>query len=67
MKYEITIRQLTEFTTEEKEEVERGNRNSMDRYPIGYSDQPFHETRVLFAEVTQEEFQAVKKAIIGVL
>ncbi len=66
MKYEITIRQLTDFTAEEKEESERRNRNGMDRFPTGYSDQPFHETRVLFAEVTPEEFQAVKKAIIGV-
>jgi hypothetical protein len=32
-----------------------------------YSDKFQHETRVLYAEVSKEEFEAVKKAIIGVM
>lgn len=67
MKYEITIRELTPFTEAEVEEAERRNRTRMDRYPIGYSDQPFHEVRVAHVELSKEEFQAVKKAIIGQL
>lgn len=68
MKYEITIRQLTEFTKDEKEESERRNRHGMDTLaPYRYSDEPYHETRVLHAEVSKEEFEAVKKAIIGIL
>lgn len=67
MKYEITIRELKEFTPEEKEKSERFNRG-----PIGYtaerfSRQPFHEVRILHAEVSKEEFEVVKKAIIGVM
>lgn len=69
MKYEITIRQLEEFTPEEMK-VERNCRQERDFMvgtPIRYSDKNFHETRVLLAEVSKEEFEAVKKAIIGVL
>ncbi len=71
MKYEITIRQLEEFTPEEKKEA-----NDRCKYPGSiteveysrrYSDRLFHETRTLYAELTPEEFQAVKKAVIGVI
>ena len=66
MKYEITIRQLEEYTSDELKEV---NRNKMDNFMSGraFSDKPHHEIRVLHAEVSKEEFEAVKKAIIGVL
>lgn len=66
MKYEITIRQLDEYTPEEIKNIDRANKYPFDEQPR-YSDKPFHETRVLFAEVTPEEFQAVKKAIIGII
>lgn len=68
MRYEITIRELQEFTPEELEKEDRRNRSGMDLMPpYRYSDKPFHETRVLNAEVSKEEFEAVKKAIIGVM
>jgi len=68
MRYEITIRELTEFTEEELKEQDRRSNRGMDLMPpYRYSDKPFHETRVLSAEVSKEEFEAVKKAIIGVL
>lgn len=65
MKYELTIRELTEFTKEELQE----SRNFRD--DIGYtndrfSDKPFHQVKVLQVEVTQEELQAIKKAVIEV-
>lgn len=65
MTYEITIRELEPFTPEEEE---RSNRTDFNPYPTTrFSDKNFHEKRVIFAELTAEEFQAVKKAIIGVL
>lgn len=65
MKYEITIRQLEEFTEEELKEV---NRNRMDNFSDRrFSDKPFHEVRILQAEVSKEEFEIVKKAIISIL
>ena len=68
MKYEITIRELTPFTEEEKKERNSFNNNhSSLGYPPVYSDEPFHEVRVLQAEVSKEEFEAVKKAIIGTM
>lgn len=65
MKYELTIRELTEYTKEDIQEY----RNI--RGPIGfpsdrYSDKQFHDTRVLNVEVTQEQLDAIKKAIITV-
>lgn len=64
MTYEITIRELEPYTAEEES---RSNR-MMDNYTSNrFSDINFHEKRVTFAELTPEEFQAVKKAIIGVL
>ena len=69
MKYEITIRELTPFTEDELKEVNRNNRTNFDIMDRGsrYSDKPMHEIRVLQAEVSLEEFQAVKKAIIGII
>lgn len=69
MKYEITIKQLEEYTDEEKRMADdrRGSITRGIELPYNYSDVPFHERRVLHAEVSEEEFQAVKKAIIGVL
>ena len=66
MKYEITIRQLEEFSSEEKEEVRRQFKNQgiFDGDHKRYSDKNFHETRVLFAEVSKEEFERIKLAII---
>ena len=68
MKYEITIRQLEEYTPEEEKEVMRKDRYPLETYPnTKYSDKNFHEVRVLFAELSKEEFEIVKKAIIGVI
>jgi len=67
MKYEITIRELTPYTDEELKEFNNRNRNSFDIMEKRYSNQPFKEVRVLSAEVSKEEFEAVKKAIIGVI
>lgn len=68
MKYEITIRQLEEYTPEEQKEVMRKDRYPLETYPSNkFSDKNFHEIRVLFAELSKEEFEAVKKAIIGIL
>jgi hypothetical protein len=65
MKYELIIRELTPFTEEEL-------KNSRDREPfyernVKYSDIPNHEIRVLHAEVSKEEFEIIKKAIIGII
>lgn len=68
MKYEITIRELTPFT--EDEMIEMNKRANPSNFPFDdkrYSDRSFHETRVLFAEVSKEELEAVKKAIISLL
>jgi len=68
MTYEITIRQLEEYTEEEIKNIDRANKYPFDEPDRRrYSDKPFHEVRVLQAEVSKEEFEAVKKAIIGVL
>ena len=67
MKYEITIRQLEDFTPEELKESRDNNRDKFFQSGIMYSDKPVHEVRVLHAEVSKEEFEAVKKAIIGVI
>lgn len=68
MKYQITIRQLEEYTPDEEKEVMGRNRYPLETYPSDrFSDKNFHEIRVLQAEVSKEEFEAVKKAIIGVL
>ena len=66
-KYEITIRELVPYTPEEETDTKiRGNK--FDTYPSNrYSDKNFHETRVLFAELSKEEFEAIKKAVIGVI
>ena len=65
MKYEITIRQLEEYTPEEQKEVMRKDKYPVETYPsIRFSDKNFHETRVLFAEVSKEEFEKIKLAII---
>lgn len=65
MKYEITIRELTPYSEEEKKNFIRHNALT----PVGemYSDEPFHQVRVLHAELSKEEFVAVKKAVIGVI
>ena len=64
MKYEITIRQLEPYTEEELEEKNRESQYPND-FADRYSDKPHHEVRVLRAEVSKEEFEAVKKAIIS--
>ena len=66
MKYEITIRELTEYTQDEIDKNERLNRMGFGSTST-YSDKPYHESRVLHAEVSRDEFEAVKKAIIGVM
>lgn len=69
MKYEITIRQLEPFTEEELEKQKRYSTYdtiSMRNNNI-FSNKPFHEVRVLQAEVSKEEFEAVKKAIVGIM
>lgn len=66
MKYEITIRQLEPYTPEEEKETNRGRGPYTDSPTNRFSDKNFHEMRVLYAEVSKEEFEAVKKAIIGV-
>lgn len=69
MKYEITIRQLEEYTPKENDQ----DYTMRKMYPIEtsaghkFSDKNFHEIRVLFAEVSKEEFEAIKKAIIGIM
>lgn len=66
MKYEITIRQLEEYTVEETRDTYK--RERCETYPSNrFSDKNFHEIRVLQAEVSKEEFEAVKKAIIGIM
>lgn len=67
MKYEITIRELKEYTAEEKEKIERSRREPVGYMQDRFSSEPFHEVRILHAEVSKEEFEAVKKAIIGVM
>lgn len=68
MKYEITIRQLEEYTAEENENANRNRGYPLETYPNSrFSDKNFHEIRVLQAEVNKEEFEAVKKAIIGIM
>ncbi len=67
MKYEITIRELSEFTEEELKEASRNVMKGIGEWRDRYSDKPFHEVRVLSAEVSKEEFEAVKKAIIGIM
>ena len=65
MKYEITIRQLEEYTPEEEREVKAKRDYPMSSYPNDrFSDKNFHEVRVLFAEVSKEEFERIKLAII---
>ena len=68
MKYEITIRQLEPYTAEEEQDIKRGRNYPLETYPSNrFSDKSFHEIRVLQVEVSKEEFEAVKKAIIGVM
>lgn len=65
MKYEITIRQLEEYTEEENKQLFRNEQRPL--MSIGersYSDKNFHEVRALYVEISEEEFKAVKKAII---
>jgi hypothetical protein len=65
MKYEITIRELTPFSEEEMKEIDK--RNSFGSYDNPRcSDRPFHETRVMYSQVTPEEFKAIKKAVIDI-
>ena len=67
MKYELTIRELIPFTEEEMKD-KRDRRNEFS--PTGrdtYSDIPNHEIRVLYTEVSKEEFEIIKKSIIGIL
>ena len=66
-RYEITIRELTPLSEEEVREEKRHHNFGMDRPFSRYADKPFHEVRVLSAEVSKEEFEAIKKAAIGVI
>ena len=71
MKYQLTIRELTPYTEDEVIEMNKRtnpyngfrNNNLDDRY----SDKPYHQTRVLDIEVTREEMNAIKKAVIDVI
>ena len=67
--YEITIRELEELTPEETKEHNSYSKREfpLAGTPVRYSDKSFHERRILFAEVSKEEFEAVKKAIVGIL
>lgn len=67
MKYEITIRELVPFTEEEQKTSQRNDMRNPNYPSNRYSDIPVHETRILHAMVTKEEFEAVKKAIIGIM
>jgi len=69
MKYELTIRQLEEYTPEEIEETKRDRKYPLETFPSlnnRFSDKPFHETRVLYIEVSEEEFETIKKAVISI-
>ncbi len=71
MKYQLTIRELTPYTEDEIIEMNKrtnpyngfGNNNFDDKY----SDKPYHQTRVLDIEVTREEMDIIKKAVIGII
>jgi hypothetical protein len=63
-RYEITVRELTPFSEEELKEEKRRNDFGMDRSFPRYADKPFHEVRVLTAELTPDEWQRAKLAII---
>lgn len=68
MKYEIEIKELVPFTDEELENQRKySSYNTLPSTNPDYSSRPHHQTRVLHAEVTKEEFEAVKKAIIGIM
>lgn len=67
MKYGLTIRQLEPFTEEELNERSRNRNYPIQTYPgNNYSSKPFHEIKVLNVEVTEEEFKAIKKAVIDI-
>lgn len=66
MKYEITIKQLEEYTPEEEKDVYRSNRNNFTDSPQRFSSKNFHETRVLQAILTEEEYKSIKKAVIEI-
>lgn len=63
-RYEITVRELTPFSEDELKEDKRRNDFGMDRVSGRYADKPFHETRVLYAELTEGEWSRVKFAAI---
>jgi hypothetical protein len=68
MKYELIIRQLEEYTPEEQKETKRERNYPLETYPSNrFSDKNFHELRVLYVEVTEKEFEAIKKAVIAVV
>lgn len=67
MRYEITIRQLDEYSPEEEVAELKSGRRIETYSPNRYSDTPHHEIRILQAEISKEEFEAVKKAIINVM
>jgi len=47
--------------------VSRGRSNFNQCVPERFADKSYHEVRVLHAELSKDEFQAVKKAIIEVM
>lgn len=63
MKYEITIRELVPYTAEEQLASDKHS-GFVPEYER-YSDKSHHVTRVLHVELTPQEFQAIKKAILG--
>lgn len=67
MEYELTIRQLNPYTEEETKESNRNNNRNIYPLETRYSDKLFHEIRILQTKVSEQEFQAVKKALISII
>ena len=66
MKYEITIHQFEDFT---EEELRKMNERRMNDYTMSktgaFYDSHKKTTRIIYAELSEEEVQSVKKAIVG--
>ncbi len=63
-RFEITVRELTPFSPEELKEEDRRKNFGMDRAFPQYSDRPFHEVRVLHTELSEEQWNRVRSAVI---
>lgn len=65
MKYEITIHQFEDFTEEEKQKTRDRREDSYSTSKDRYYNEQKKTIRVTYAELTEDEFHAVRKAIIG--